>query len=224
GYAINRVNADKDLAGLIITGTSNVFAPGGDLGGGGADHWMDFGSILSMDALLPFDALRTSAKPVVSAVNGLAQGGGLQIAMCSDIAVVSERATFRVPELFRGIADTYYSQMLARLIGPVRTRDLMFTGRTLTAQEAHDWGMVARVVPHEELLDAAREVLGQCCRTAPAARSVVKSSLDNYLGLFDRIGMQASYSSPEALEGFRSFKERRSPDWVHPDLRTEGRL
>jgi enoyl-CoA hydratase len=106
----------------------------------------------------------------------------------------------------------------------VRTSDLMFTGRTLTAQEAHEWGMVARVVPHEELLEAAREVLGQCCRTAPAARSVVKSSLDNYLGLFDRIGMQASYSSPEAMEGFRSFKERRSPEWVHPDLRTDGRL
>jgi enoyl-CoA hydratase len=224
GYAINRVNADKDLAGLIITGTSNVFAPGGDLGGGGADHWMDFGSILSMDALLPFDALRTSAKPVVSAVNGLAQGGGLQIAMCSDIAVVSERATFRVPELFRGIADTYYSQMLARIIGPIRTRDLMMTGRVLTAEEARDWGMVARVVPHDELMDSAREVLAQCCRTAPAARSVVKASLDSYLGLYDRIGMKSSLQSPESIEGFRAFKERRSPSWVHPDLQVAGRL
>jgi len=146
----------------------------------------------------------------------------LQIALCSDMSVVSDRATFRVPELLRGIADTY-SQMLARLIGPVRTRDLMFTGRTLTATEAQEWGVLARVVPHDELLDAAREVLGQCCRTAPAARSVVKSSLDNYMGLFDRIGMQPSYSSPEALEGFRAYKERRSPRWVHPDLRTDGR-
>lgn len=52
----------------------------------------------------------------------------------------------------------------------------------------------------------------------------MKSSLDNYLGLFDRIGMQTSYSSPEALEGFRSFKERRSPEWVYPELRVDGRL
>ena len=140
----------------------------------------------------PFDTLRQSVKPVVAAVNGLCQGGGLQIALCSDMAVVSDRATFRVPELYRGIADTYYSHMLARLIGPVRTRDLMFTGRTLTAAEALDWGMVARVVPHDDLLDAAREVLAQCCRTAPAARSAVKSSLDDYIGLYDRIGMQAS--------------------------------
>ncbi|MGY4649904.1 hypothetical protein ACVWWN_003700 [Mycobacterium sp. URHB0021] len=98
--------------------------------------------------------------------------------------------------------------MLARLIGPVRTRDLMFTGRSLTAHEAREWGMVARVVPHDELLDAARDVLAACCRTASAARSLVKSSLDNYLGLFDRIGMQASYSSREALEGVRAFKKR----------------
>lgn len=223
-YAVAHVEADDDLAGLLITGTGDVFAPGGDLGGGdGVDDWMTFGPALSMD-VTPFETLRQSVKPVVSAVNGLCQGGGLQIAMCSDMAVVSDRATFRVPELYRGIADTYYSQMLARIIGPVRTRDLMFTGRTLTAQEAADWGMVARVVPHDDLGGAAREVLTQVCRTAPKARSVVKSSLDNYMGLFDRIGMKASYSGPEAVEGFVAFKQRRSPEWVHPDLRTDGRL
>ncbi len=184
---------------------------------------MDFASTLGMD-VTPFDLLRQSAKPVVSAVNGLCQGGGLQIALCSDLAVVSDCATFRVPELFRGIADTYYSQVLARLIGPVRTRDLMFTGRTLSADEALDGGMVARVVPHDHLLKVAKELLEQCCRTAPAARGVVKASLDCYLGLFDRIGMQTSMFGPEAREGFRAFKQRTSPDWVHPELRVPGRL
>ena len=222
-YAVGRINEDPDLAGLLITGTGDVFAPGGDMGGGGADDWITFGSALSMD-VTPFDSLRTSVKPVVSAVNGLCQGGGLQIALCSDIAVVSERATFRVPELFRGYADTYYSQVLARLIGPVRTRDLMFTGRVLNAGEALDWGLVARVVPHDDLLDTAREVLVQCCRTAPDARAVIKSSLDAYLGLYDRIGMSRSLRSPEAVEGVRAFIERRSPNWVHPQLRAEGRL
>ncbi len=222
-YAVGRVNEDADLAGLVITGTGDVFAPGGDMGGGGADDWITFGSALGMD-VTPFDSLRTSVKPVVSAVNGLCQGGGLQIALCSDMAVVSEHATFRVPELFRGYADTYYSQMLARLIGPVRTRDLMFTGRVLSAQEALDWGMVSRVVAHEELLDGAREVLAQCCRTAPGARAVIKSSLDAYLGLFDRIGMTTSLQSPEAVEGVRAFRDRRSPNWVHPELRSDGRL
>jgi enoyl-CoA hydratase len=222
-YAVRHVDADPHLAGLLITGTGDVFAPGGDMGGGGADNWLTYGSALGMD-VTPFETLRQSSKPVVSAVNGLCQGGGLQIAICSDMAVVSERATFRVPELYRGIADTYYSHMLARLIGPVRTRDLMFTGRTLSAEEARDWGMVARVVPHDDLLGEAREVLAQCCRTAPKARTMIKSSIDNYLGLYDRIGMQASLGEPESIEGFMAFKERRSPSWVHPDLRVDGRL
>ena len=222
-YAISRVDADPDLAGLIITGTGDVFAPGGDLGQAAEDNWMDFAGTMGMD-VTPFDVLRQSAKPVVSAVNGLCQGGGLQIAMCSDVAVVSDRATFRVPELFRGIADTYYSQVLARLIGPVRTKDLMFTGRSLTAEEAVDWGMVARMVPHDDLMGVAKEVLTQCCRTAPGARGVIKASLDNYLGLFDRIGMQTSLFGPEAREGYRAFKQRNSPTWVHPELQVEGRL
>lgn len=223
-YAVSLVEGDPELAGLLITGAGDVFTPGGDLGGGdGTDNWMKFGSALSMD-VTPFEILRQSTKPVVSAVNGLCQGGGLQIAICCDMAVVSGRATFRVPELYRGIADTYYAQTLARIIGPVRTRDLMFTGRVLSAREAVDWGMVARVVDHDSLAGAARDVLTECCRTAPAARSVVKSSLDAYLGLYDRIGMKASYSGAEAIEGFMSFKEKRSPSWVHPDLRNDGRL
>ncbi|OBG92439.1 crotonase [Mycobacterium sp. E136] len=222
-YAVSRVDADPELAGLIITGAGDVFAPGGDLAQGAEDNWMDFAGLLGMD-VTPFDTLRQSVKPVVAAVNGLCQGGGLQIALCSDIAVVSERATFRVPELYRGIADTYYSQMLARLIGPVRTRDLMFTGRVLTAAEALDWGMVSRVVPHDEVLSTAREVLAQCARTAPAARAAIKADLDDYLGLYDRIGMRGSLFGPEAQEGFVAFKKKRSPSWVHPDLRIDGRL
>jgi enoyl-CoA hydratase len=217
-YAVRHVDADPDLAGLLITGTGDVFAPGGD----DSDNWLAFGSALGMD-VTPFETLRQSVKPVVSAVNGLCQGGGLQIALCSDMAVVSDRATFRVPELFRGIADTYYSQMLAPdRAGPHPRPDVhrphpvvaggAGVGHARAGGSARRW------------LDSAREVLGQCCRTAPAARSMVKSSLDNYLGLFDRIGMQASYASSEALEGFRAFNERRSPDWVHPDLRIDGRL
>src|SRR3978361_172520 len=172
-YAISRVNADPDLAGLLITGTGDVFAPGGDLGQAAEDNWMDFAATMGMD-VTPFDVLRQSPKPVVSAVNGLCQGGGLQIAMCSDLAVVSDRAVFRVPELFRGIADTYYSQALARLIGPVRGKGLMFSARALNAEQAVDWGMVSRVVPHDDLLSVAKELLAQCCRTAPGARGLVK--------------------------------------------------
>lgn len=221
-YAVDHVAADPDLAGLLLTGTGDVFAPGGDLGGANEGGW-DVPAVLGMD-VTPFDALRQSPKPVVSAVNGLCQGGGLVIAMLSDVAVVSERATFRAPELFRGIADTHYAQILARQVGPARARDLLLTGRELSAGEAVEWGMVARVVPHERLLDEATAVLAQCCRTAPGARLDIKRSLDQYYGLYDRIGMAASLRGPEPVEGFTAFRERRSPEWVDPRLRVDGRL
>jgi enoyl-CoA hydratase/carnithine racemase len=223
-YASNHVDADDSLAGLMLTGTGDVFIPGGDMGGASPDGWGGgMPGLLSME-VTPFDALRQARKPVVSAVNGICQGGGLMIAMLSDVAVVSDRATFRVPELYRGIADTHYGHILARQVGPARARDLMFTGRTLDAAEAVDWGLVARVVPHDVLLDVATEVLVACCRTAPDARSAIKRTLDAYYGLYDRIGMKESLGAPEAVEGWLAFKERRAPTWVHPDLRPEGRL
>jgi enoyl-CoA hydratase/carnithine racemase len=222
-YAIHRTDTDPELAGLLVTGTGDVFSPGGDLGRGADDAWGPALGVLGME-VTPFDALRRSAKPVVSAVNGLCQGGGLVIAMLSDVTVASERATFRVPELYRGIADTHYAHVLARQIGPARARDLMLTGRRLDAAEALSFGLVARVVAHERLLEEATAVLEACCRTAPSARRDVKRTFDEYYGLYDRIGMAASLGGEEAVEGYRAFAERRSPSWVDPRLRLDDRL
>jgi enoyl-CoA hydratase len=222
-YAVRRVDADPELAGLLITGTGDVFIPGGDLGQQVSDQWVDFNAAPGAFDVLPFDVLRQSVKPVVSAVNGICQGGGLLIAMCSDLAVVSERASFRVPELLRGISDTYYAQLLVRLIGPVRTRDLMFTGRRLTAAEALDWGLVSRVVPHHELIKTATEALIQIVQTAPEARRDIKRVLDQYVGLHDRIAFFDSLQRPESREGFAAFIEKRSPGWVPEPLRRDGR-
>jgi enoyl-CoA hydratase/carnithine racemase len=221
-YASNHVDTDPDLAGMIITGVDDVFIPGGDLGSGSDGEWA-LPALLFMEST-PFDALRQAVKPVVSAINGICQGGGLVIAMLSDVAVASDRATFRAPELFRGIADTNYAQILPRQIGPAKARDMLFTGRKVSAAEALDWGLVSRVVPHDDLMGAATEAAVDIARTAPGARSDMKRSLDQYYGLYDRIGMVASLRGPESLEGFQAFNERRNPSWVHPDLRTEGRL
>jgi enoyl-CoA hydratase/carnithine racemase len=221
-YAVDHVGRDDDLAGLLITGTGDVFMPGGDPWSND-DGWGDLPSLLAMD-VTPFDAVRRATKPVVSAVNGICQGGGLVIAMLCDVAVASERATFRAPELFRGIADTNYAQVLPRQIGPARARDMLLTGRLVTAAEAEAWGLVARVVAHDELLGAAVGVLEQCCRTAPRARFDVKRTFHEYYGTYDRMAMDASIEGDEMAEGWAAFREKRSPSWVHPDLRTDERL
>jgi len=221
-YAVSHVQSDPDLAGLLITGTGDVFIPGGDLGGDTEGGWQVPPSI-GLD-LLPFESIRQATKPVVCAVNGLCQGGGLMIAMLSDVTVAATHATFRAPELFRGIADTSYAQILPRQIGPALARDMLLTGRTATADEALAWGLVARLAEPEALLAEALEVVASIARTAPDARNEVKRVFDRYYGAYDRIAMQHSLSGPEPVEGFMAFKERRNPNWVASDLRTEGRL
>jgi enoyl-CoA hydratase len=221
--AVDVVNRDPDLAGLLITGTGDVFIPGGDMGGNDIDQWGDLGGLLNMD-ITPFDAVRNSRKPVVCAANGITQGGGLMIAMLADVTVASDRATFRAPELFRGISDTNYAQILPYQIGPARARDMLLTGRTVTAAEALDWGLVSRVVDHEALLAEATDALEWCCRAAPRARLDVKREVNEIYGRYDRMSMDASLAGPEPVEGYLAFKERRSPDWVPEPLRLDGRL
>ncbi|MGH9098026.1 MAG: enoyl-CoA hydratase/isomerase family protein, partial [Acidimicrobiales bacterium] len=174
--------------------------------------------------VVPFEAIRNSHKPVVSAVNGICQGGGLLMAMLSDVAVASEDATFRCPELYRGIADTGYAAYLPAQIGPARARDMLFTGRKVTAAEACAWGIVSRMVPPDRVLEEATAALEACCRSGPQARSVVKRVINDGYGRYDRMSMDESLAGPECVEGWLAFKERRQPSWVPPELRTEGRL
>jgi len=222
-HAVDHVNRSDELAALVLTGTDDVFIPGGDLGGDQEDSWADLARLLHMDTT-PFDAIRHSPKPVVSAVNGICQGGGLIIAMLSDVAVAGRNATFRAPEIFRGIADTGYSAILPGQIGIPRARDMLLTGRIVDADTAERWGMVTRVVESGHELDEAIEIARQIARGAPSARAIVKREINKQYAAFDRMSMDESLYGPEALEGFEAFKDRRNPSWVPDDLRTDGRL
>ena len=171
---------------------------------------------------VPFDAIRNSRKPVISAVNGICQGGGLLIAIMSDIAVASDQATFRAPELYRGVADTGYATYLPAQIGQARAKLMLFTALRLDAQEAVDWGLVAKVVPHDELIAEATELLKACCRSAPNARAEVKRIIGERYGHYDRMTMDAGLAGPESLEGWESFRDKRPPSWIPDDMRDEG--
>jgi enoyl-CoA hydratase/carnithine racemase len=222
-HAVDVVNRDDDLAALVITGTGDVFIPGGELRGREPDRWLDFEGLFGMDCT-PFEAIRRSPKPVVSAVNGLCQGGGLLIAMLSDVAVAARRVRVRAPELFRGISDMGYAAYLPAHIGIARARDLLLTGRELTADEAERWGILTRVVPDDEVLSAAIEVATTICRTAPGARFNVKRAVNAGYGAVDRMTFDATLTSEEMREGGRAFAQKREPSWVPPDFRTNDRL
>jgi enoyl-CoA hydratase/carnithine racemase len=215
--AVRLVNTEPDLAALIITGTGDVFAPGGDLGGR-TDEGESPPENLGHE-VLPFLAIRDSNAPVIAAVNGICQAGGLLIAMMADIAVVSDRATFRVPELLRGIPDATYAAALPAHVGVAVARDLLLSARTFDAAEAQRIGLLTRVVPHEELRSAALEAAHQVLRTAPGARAQVKRMLNERYGLIDYQTMfWALQHSPEPREGMVAFMEKRSPNWIPDDV------
>jgi enoyl-CoA hydratase/carnithine racemase len=217
------VNGRSEPTALIITGVEDVFAPGGELRGRVEDPNPVL-EHLGTAEVLPFEAVRESAAPVVAAVNGICQGGGLLIAMLSDVAVASERSSFRAPELLRGIADTGYASYLPPHIGLANARDMLLTGRTLDAMEANRMGLISRVVPHEHLRDEAVAAAEAVLRTAPEARLHVKRILNERYGHVDRMTMDWSiFRGPEAREGMRAFAEKRAPSWIPEVLRSGKR-
>jgi enoyl-CoA hydratase/carnithine racemase len=215
--AVHLTNHDPDLAALIITGVGDVFAPGGDLGGRtepGEEVPPDIGQ-----DVLPFLAIRDSRAPVIAAVNGICQAGGLLIAMMADIAVASDRATFRVPELLRGIPDATFAAALPAHVGVAVARDLLPSARAFDAAEAQRLGVISRVVPHDQLRAAATEAAHQVLRTAPGARADVKRMLNERYGLIDYQTMFGALAhSEEPREGMRAFMEKRPPNWIPSDL------
>jgi enoyl-CoA hydratase len=217
--AVHLVNTDPELAALIITGTGDVFAPGGDLGGRYEPGDVPPPEALGSD-MLPFLAVRDSPAPVISAVNGICQGGGLLIAMLSDICVASDRATFRAPELLRGIIDATYAAVLPAHVGIAVARDLLLSARRVDAAEALRIGLISRVAPHDQLRDAAVAAAREVLQTGPEARVHVKRMLNDRYGLIDYQTMFWSLQhSAEPREGMEAFMEKRAPSWVPPDVR-----
>lgn len=217
--AVNHVNASKDLRALIITGTGDVFAPGGDLGGRYEDGDTPVPAGLTYETL-PFVTIRESRAPVIAAVNGICQAGGLLIAMMADVAVVSERASFRVPELLRGIIDATYAAILPAHVGMAQARDLLLTARKIDAAEALRIGLVSRLVPHDDLLAEARRAAVDVLQTAPDCRAHVKRMLNQQYARIDYETMFATLMSEysEAREGMTAFMEKRAPKWIPQGL------
>jgi enoyl-CoA hydratase/carnithine racemase len=154
------------------------------------------------------------------AICAFCQAGGLLIAMLSDIAVVSELATFRVPELLRGIIDANYAAILPMHVGMAQARDLLLSARKIDAAEAHRIGLVSRICKHEDLEAEARKAAIEVLQTAPECRAHVKRMLNQQYAPIDYETMFASLMSEtsEAREGMTAFMEKREPNWIPSDL------
>ena len=198
---------------LLVTATGDYFCVGGEMGGrheGGAGLDRETDGI----DLLPFVQFERCPKLVVLGINGMCQGGGLNLTLTADLAVASERATFRAPEALRGVADCFLGARLATRVGMARAKWLLLTAAEVTAAEALVMGLVARVVPHAQLETALASVIAQVRDTAPQARAALKRDLNRQLPAIDFAMFAASLASHEVREGFAAFVEKRPPAWA----------
>jgi enoyl-CoA hydratase/carnithine racemase len=204
---------DDDVDVLVIGAAGDVFCVGGEMGG---QH--EGGQPLDRETdgldLLPFLQLERCPKIVVMAVNGMCQGGGLNMVLMSDVSVVSDQATFRAPELLRGVADCFLGARLAARVGVARAKWLLFTAQSVSAAEALAMGLVSRVVPHGGLDAAVDETVKWIRQTGPRARTALKRDLNRHLPPIDVPMFAESLTSDEVREGFAAFVEKRPAAWT----------
>ena len=160
-------------------------------------------------------------KPLVAAVNGAALGGGLEICLACDLRIASENATFGVPEVMLGLIPAWGgSQRLPRLIPSAKAAELLLTGRPIDAQEAYRIGLINKVVPLPELMDAAKQMAELLCRPGPLAVRAAKQAMiqGTSRSLADGLELEkalADYlvTTEDFKEGCNAFLEKRKAEF-----------
>ena len=214
---------DDDLRVAIFTGAGDrFFSAGWDLNAAaaGEDYEADYGP----GGFGGFAELPDRHKPVIGAVNGMAVGGGFEIALAADLVVAADHARFWLPEAGLGIIPDAGAVRLPRMLPPVIANEVLWAGRRLDAAEAQRWGLVNAVVASADLMEEARALARRAAEAAPLAVAAVMEigARTDHLGLDEafrrlRSGEMARYeamlASEDAQEGPRAFSEGRPPRW-----------
>ncbi|MEU4686336.1 enoyl-CoA hydratase/isomerase family protein [Streptomyces xinghaiensis] len=203
-----------DVRAVVIWGGEKVFAAGADIK---EMRVMDHAAMVKRSKALQdsFTAIARIPKPVVAAVTGYALGGGCELALCADIRIAADNAKLGQPEILLGlIPGAGGTQRLARLVGPSRAKDLIFTGRQVRADEALAIGLVDRVVPAAEVYEAAHAWAAKLAKGPAIALRAAKESVDAGLetdldtGLaIERNWFAGLFATEDRETGMRSFVE-----------------
>ena len=212
---------DNSLRVAIITGAGErFFSAGWDLGA--ANDGEVFESDYGVGGFGGFAELTVRNKPIIAAVNGMAVGGGFEMAMAADFIVAADHAQFFLPETRVGVLPDAGTVRLPRLLPRQLANEIIIGGRKLTAIEAESWGIVNKVVPQIELMNAARALAAEICQSAPLSVAAVLDIIRATEELSVAEAMTATRANPsfraaidsqDALEGPAAFAEKRSPKW-----------
>jgi len=204
------IASDLAVKAVVVTGGEKAFAAGADIA-----EFTEPGAPARVSASFraAFDALGAIPRPVIAAIEGFALGGGLELALACDLRVASESARLGFPEIQLGIfPGAGGTQRTTRLIGPARTKELVWSGRHVKAPEALTLGLVDRVVPVGTALDAALEwasTLGSGAVVAMGlAKRAIDGGLDGSLGAgldLEAEGFVAVFDTDDATTGVTSF-------------------
>jgi len=207
--------ARKDVRAVVVWGGPKVFAAGADIK---EMRGMSYQDMVDRSRGLQdaFTAVARIPKPVVAAVNGYALGGGCELALCADVRFAADDAKLGQPEILLGlIPGAGGTQRLARLVGPSRTKDLVFTGRMVGAEEALALGLVDRVLPADEVYPQARAWAERLARGPAYALRAAKEAVDGGLdadlttGLaLERALFAGLFATADRETGMRSFVEQ----------------
>jgi len=206
---------------VVITGTGKAFCAGGYLANLSKPNYWELRKMFYGSMEL-FEAMRSAPMPIIAAVNGLAVGGGFEIAMAADFLVAAEHAEFFLPEVLRGVIADAGTVRLPRLVPPHLVERATILDLNATAAEAARWGIVHEVVPRERLMDAARALAARLCAAAPLSVAAVLEVMraTEALGTADAMtamrrhaAYRACIDSLDAQEGPRAFAEKRDPVW-----------
>jgi crotonobetainyl-CoA hydratase len=226
GRALAEADADPAIRAVVLTGAGDkAFCAGADLK-----------AVAAGDALIPDDPVEKAwgfagyvshaiSKPTIAAVNGAALGGGTEIVLASDLAIVADGATLGLPEVRRGLfAGAGGAFRLPRQIPPKIAMEMILIGDPIDAARALDLGLVNAVVPAAELRAAALALAGRIAANAPLAvqiskrlaRGIVDSAIDAERPLWDHNARETErlMQSEDMREGTRAFAEKRAPVWT----------
>lgn len=219
--AVTALDADDDVAVIVITGSDKVFAAGADVNA--IKDWTYLDAVQSKELRGAWEALAHCRKPVIAAVAGFAFGAGCELAMMCDFIVAADNAQFAQPEIKLGtIPGSGGTQRLTRLIGKSKAMELVLTGRSMLAEEAERCGLVARVVPIADLIPEALKTAQSIARhstlTTRLAKDAVNRALETTLeeGLrYEARLFEATFCTDDRREGMSAFLEKRKPTFTN---------